>query len=176
MQARLGAASKQMKYTAMVDGQRIEIDLSGDASNSIEAEVGGRKYALEAKVIQPGVYWFNWQNRSLEVAVTPNGDGYIVSLGGRRLTVEMVDARAALRKATQEGQGGLVEIRAPMPGKVVKVLVLEGSEVQYNQGIIVMEAMKMQNEIKSPKTGVVKKLGVIEGAAVNAGDLLATVE
>jgi biotin carboxyl carrier protein len=164
-----------MKYTAMIDGERVEIDLSVDET-SIQAEIGGRKYTLEAKVIQPGIYWFNWQNRSIDVAVTPNGDGYIVSLGGRRLMVEMVDPRAALRQAAEQGHDGLVEIRAPMPGKVVKVLLLEGSEVQHNQGIIVMEAMKMQNEIKSPKRGVVKKLDVIEGAAVNAGDLLATVE
>ena len=63
-----------------------------------------------------------------------------------------------------------------MPGKVIKLLVAEGAEVQANQGIVVLEAMKMQNEIKSPKKGVVRKLGVTEGAAVNSGDLLATVE
>ena len=63
-----------------------------------------------------------------------------------------------------------------MPGKVVKLLVAEGAEVQANQGIVVLEAMKMQNEIKSPKQGVVRKLDVTQGAAVNAGDLLATVE
>jgi biotin carboxyl carrier protein len=165
-----------MRYTAMIDGERVEIDLSVNETNSIQAEIGGRKYTLEAKNIQPGIYWFNWQNRSIEVAVTPNGDGYIVSLGGRRQAVEMHDARTAFRKNPQLGQAGLVEIRAPMPGKVVRVLLPEGSEVQHNQGIIVMEAMKMQNEIKSPKSGVVKKLSVIEGAAVNAGDLLARVE
>ena len=165
-----------MKYTAIIDGERVEIEIRTDNPNIIEAEVSGRKYTLEAKSIEPGVYWFNWQNRSIEVAVTPNGEGYVVSLGGRRLTVEMLDARAALRKAAQHGQAGLVEIRAPMPGKVVKVLLAEGAVVQHNQGILVMEAMKMQNEIKAPKAGVVKKLGVAEGAAVNAGDLLATVE
>jgi biotin carboxyl carrier protein len=165
-----------MKYTAVIDGARVEIDLQLNQTNSIEAEIGGRKYVLEAKTLESGVYWFNWQNRSIEVAVTPNGNGYVVSLGGQRLTVEMVDARAALQKAVQQGQAGTVQIRAPMPGKVVKVLLPEGSEVQDNQGILVMEAMKMQNEIKSPKSGVVKKLVVIEGAAVNAGDVLAIVE
>jgi biotin carboxyl carrier protein len=165
-----------MKYTVIVDGERVEIDLQVNQSNSIEAEIGGRKYALEAKTLETGIYWFNWQNRSIEVAVTPNGNGYAVSFGGQRLTVEIVDARTALQKTAQRGQAGTVEIRAPMPGKVVKVLLLEGSEVQENQGILVMEAMKMQNEIKSPKSGVVKKLTVVEGAAVNAGDLLATVE
>ena len=165
-----------MKYTAIIDGERVEIEICSHNPNVIEAEVGGRKYTLEAKSIEPRVFWFNWQNRSIEVAVTANGEGYVVSLGGRRLNVEMLDARTALRKAAQHGQAGLVEIRAPMPGKVVKVLLAEGAVVQHNQGILVMEAMKMQNEIKAPKAGVVKKLGVSEGAAVNAGDLLATVE
>src|SRR5207237_1534430 len=136
-----------------------------------ERTVPGRKDTTGGKSIEPGVYWFNWQNRSIEVAVTANGEGYEVSLGGRRLTVEMPDARAALRKAAQNGQAGLVEIRAPMPGKVVKILLAEGAAVQDNQGILVMEAMKMQNEIKAPKAGVVKRLSVSEGAAVNAGDL-----
>ena len=63
-----------------------------------------------------------------------------------------------------------------MPGKVIKVLVAEGTEVLVNQGIVVLEAMKMQNEIKSPKNGIVRKLGVTDGAPVNSGDLLATVE
>jgi len=63
-----------------------------------------------------------------------------------------------------------------MPGKIVKVLVTEGAEVNANQGILVMEAMKMQNELKSPKKGIVRKLTVTEGMAVNSGDLLVSVE
>jgi biotin carboxyl carrier protein len=164
-----------MKYTAIVDGERVEIDLQL-TENSMQAEIAGRKYTLEAKTLEPGTYWFNWQNRSIEVAVTPNGTGYTVSVAGQRLTVEMIDARTALQKAARRGESGAIEIRAPMPGKIVKLLLTEGSKVEENQGILVMEAMKMQNEIKSPKAGVVKKLGVSEAAAVNAGDLLATVE
>jgi len=63
-----------------------------------------------------------------------------------------------------------------MPGKVIRVLVNEGDSVQANEGILVMEAMKMQNEIKSPKNGIVKKVGVTAGICVNSGDLLAEVE
>ena len=165
-----------MKYTAIIEGQRLEIELTGRGVEPIVAEIGGRRYVLDAKNIEPGVYWFNWNNRSIEISVTPNGDGYIVSLGGRSVLVEIVDARAALRKAAHQGQAGAVEIRAPMPGKIVKVLLAEGSEVKTNQGILVIEAMKMQNEIKSPKNGIVKRIGVKEAAAVNAGDVLAVVE
>lgn len=165
-----------MKYTAIIQGERIEIELNRSGNKTIEAQIGGRKYAFEAKVVEPGIYWLNWNNQSLEIAVTPNLDGYVVSLAGQRMDVEILDGRTALRKAAQQDHAGAAEIRAPMPGKVVKLLVGEGSEVEANQGIVVMEAMKMQNEIKSPKKGVVKKLGVAEGAAVNSGDLLAMVE
>jgi len=165
-----------MKYTAIIGGEHLEIELSGLGSARIEAAVGGRKYVLAAKAIGPGVYWFNWNGRSLEISVNPNGDAYVVSLPGQRVAVEMLDARTALREAAQQGHAGTVQVRAPMPGKVVKVLVAEGAEVQSNQGLLVMEAMKMQNEIKSPKKGIVRKLGVTEGAAVNAGDVLAIVE
>ena len=167
---------KSMKYTAIIQGERIEIELTEREHNVIEMEIGGRKYVLEAKAVEPGVYWMNRNNRSVEIGVMPSLEGYVVSLAGRQIPVEIVDARTALRRAVQQGHAGVVQIRAPMPGKVVKLLVAEGAEVEANQGIIVMEAMKMQNEIKSPKKGVVRKLGVAEGAAVSSGDVLATVE
>ena len=106
----------------------------------------------------------------------PEGDGYLVSINGEHVPVEILDGRAVLRKASQQSQAGAVELRAPMPGKIVRRLLAEGEEVGANQGVVVMEAMKMQNEIKSPKKGIVRKIMVTDGSAVNAGDLLAIVE
>ena len=165
-----------MKYTAIVGGEQLEINLDRTNAGAIEATIDGEKYLLSAKAVEPGVYYLNWNNRSVEISVVPNGDGYVVSLSGRHIPVELLDARAALRKAAHHGEAGAVELRAPMPGKVVKLLVQEGAAVELNQGVVVIEAMKMQNEIKSPKQGVVRQLGVKEGAALNAGDLLAIVE
>ena len=165
-----------MKYTAIVDGSRLEIEFERTGSNSIEARIADRTYNLESSEVEPGVYWFSWNGRSIELMVSPAMDGYSVSVGLHRISVEILDARTALKKAAQHGHDGVVEVRAPMPGKIVKVLVAEGSEVNANQGILVMEAMKMQNEIKSPKKGVIGKLAVAEGVAVNSGDVLATVE
>ena len=165
-----------MKYTAIVDQQRLEIELEKSGAHGLEARIGGRLYSVESKEVEPGVYWVNWNNRSLEITVTPGAEGYTVSIDRHRIAVEVLDARTALKKAAQHGHDGLVELRAPMPGKVVKLLVAEGAEVAANQGILVMEAMKMQNEIKSPKKGIVKKLTAAEGVAVNSGDVLATVE
>jgi biotin carboxyl carrier protein len=165
-----------MKYSAIIGTTSFAIDLLRADAPAIEAEIGGKKYNLNVQAVEPGVYWFEWEQRSIEITITPNGDAYSVSVGGRHIEVEIVDARAALRKAAQHGHAGAIELRAPMPGKVVKVLVSEGSAVEANQGLLVIEAMKMQNELKSPKAGVVRKIGVKETAAVNAGDLLAIVE
>jgi biotin carboxyl carrier protein len=165
-----------MKYTAVVQGQNVEIELNRKPKGIIEAEIGGRRYTLQGKAVEPGVYWLTQDNRSLEIGVSQTADGYMVSVLEHRIPVEILDTRNALRRAAQLGQAGVAQIRAPMPGKVIKLLVTEGAEVEPNQGIVVLEAMKMQNEIKSPKKGVVRKLGVVEGAAVNSNDLLATVE
>jgi len=164
-----------MKYTAVVAGESIEIEFEAK-NGTIEARIGDRRYTLESSNVEPGVYWFNLQNQSIEVRVTAAGETFTVSIAGQSLPVEIVDARNALKKAAQRGHEGMVEVRAPMPGKVVRLLVADGAEVNANQGLLVMEAMKMQNEIKSPKKGVVRKLSVSEGVAVNSGDLLASIE
>jgi len=164
-----------MKYAAIVHGERVEIELNRTVT-VVEARIGERIYALEVQEVEPGIYSFIWENKSLEAAVAECPEGYVVSIGNRRIPVEIVDTRATLRRAGHSRHDGAVEVRAPMPGKIVKILVPEGAAVQANQSIVVMEAMKMQNEIKSPRQGVVRKLTVREGAAVNAGDLLAAVE
>jgi len=165
-----------MKYTAIIDGAPCEIELARVDSRVIEARIGDTRYRLSAEEIEPGVYWFEYNNRSIEISVSPNGEAYSVSIAGQRFTIEIVDARTALRKAALQGHDGRVELRAPMPGKVVKVLVREGESVEANQGLLVIEAMKMQNEIKSPKKGTVRKVPIQETAAVNSGELLAVVE
>jgi biotin carboxyl carrier protein len=165
-----------MKYTAIIDGVSCEIELVRKDPRNIDASIGGVQYQLGAQEIEPGIYWLQYNNRSIEVSVSPNSEAYAVSIGGQRFEIEIVDARSALRKAALHGHAGAVELRAPMPGKVVKLLVRDGQDVDLNQGLMVIEAMKMQNEIKSPKKGTVRKMGVREAAAVNAGDLLVVVE
>jgi len=169
-----------MKYTAIIGGEPLDIEVTRNEGGIVEAEIAGTKYVLDAQEVEAGVFSVNWNNQSIEISVVrngaTNGNNYVVSIAGRRIPVELLDARAALRKAALHGQAGRVELRAPMPGKVVKLLVNEGAAVGLNQGLLVIEAMKMQNEIKSPKQGVVRQLGVKEGAALNAGDLLAIVE
>jgi biotin carboxyl carrier protein len=165
-----------MKYTAVIQGDRVEIELNFAAGDVVEARIGNQSYRLQASEVEPGIYWFVSDDKSIEIAVTEGVAGYSVSIGMHNIPVEILDARAALRLAAHHGDDGAVEIRAPMPGKIVKVLAAEGASVEPNQGLVVMEAMKMQNEIKTPRKGIVRRLMAAEGTAINAGDLIAIVE
>ena len=98
-------------------------------------------------------------------------------VGSARYSSEVQDPRSLRsRRAAGSGVEGPQKLLAPMPGKVVRILVAENDEVESGQGIIVVEAMKMQNELKSPKKGVVQKIMVLEGANVNPGEPLVIVE
>jgi biotin carboxyl carrier protein len=100
-----------------------------------------------------------------------------VSVGTQRYVITLADPRR-LRSATAAGAlaGGVARIMAPMPGKVVRVMVEAGADVEAGDGIVVVEAMKMQNEMKSPRAGKVVSVSVDVGATVNGGDVLAVIE
>lgn len=133
-------------------------------------EVSGRASLVE---MEPGVYSVLLDGRSYRVRLEGAGE---VEVGTRRFAVEVVDPRAAPAVGARAGQDARSTLTAPMPGKVVRVLARAGEAVEAGQGILVVEAMKMQNEIKSPKAGVVASLSVEEGAAVSSGQTLAVIE
>jgi biotin carboxyl carrier protein len=165
-----------MQFKALLGGRMVEGTLNRVSENTFHASVEGRAYELEAIPTESGMYWVKLGDQTFDAVVIPNAEGYSVWFRDKRFHVEIEDPRSALRRTGQRGHEGAAEIKAPMPGKIVRVLVEEGAAVEAKQGIVVMEAMKMQNEIRSPKAGTVKKVSVTEGAAVNAGDLLATIE
>ena len=110
MEARRPAARAEnlMKYTAIVQGQNVEIELNRKPHGVIEAEISGRRYTLQGKSVEPGVYWLVQDNQSLEIGVSQTVEGYIVSLLGRRIPVEILDTRAALRRAAQQDRKSVV--------------------------------------------------------------------
>ena len=114
----------------------------------------------------------------LVIAQTDDGRVH-VRVRGRVLRFEILDERRLKMKEAQGFRldvGGLATIDSPMPGKVIKILAKEGDEVKEGQGVIVVEAMKMENELRTPKAGVVKEIKVKEGDAVEAGARLAVIE
>jgi biotin carboxyl carrier protein len=129
--------------------------------------------------IAPGVYSIilgGPSGRSYEALVAPDlsrdtraGRLWIVTVNGHRYEVEIRDPRGRQRGEGAGARGGPQEILAPMPGKIVRVLVRENQEVDLGQGLVVVEAMKMQNELRAPRPGRIEKIYVTEGAGVEAG-------
>lgn len=126
--------------------------------------------------VQPGVYSILHEGKSYEAQVVPDGDNWFVRLGGQIHEVETYDPRDGRRRAGAKLSEGRQSIKAPMPGKVVRMLVAVGNAVEAGQGVAVVEAMKMQNEMKSPKAGRVVELRAAAGDTVGAGSVLAVVE
>lgn len=141
-------------WTCRVNGEQVVVDAASAASGVLSLLIGGESYEVVA-----------------------NSAREQLGIGGIRYAVEVRDPRAwRTRKARTGAGGGPKKILAPMPGKVVRVVAPVGTEVEQGVGVIVIEAMKMQNELKSPKKGRVASVLVIEGGAVNAGDVLAVIE
>ena len=122
--------------------------------------------------VEPGVYSILRDGASYEARVVGNE----IVINGCRFPFEADDPRQWKRKGGGAAGSGRAAITAPMPGKVVRVLVKEGDEVMAGQGIVVVEAMKMQNEMKSPRDGRVTSISAKPGDSVNAGAALATIE
>jgi biotin carboxyl carrier protein len=168
-----------MKLTAELAGEKHELDVRHDKERVV-AEVDGRRYELEARASQPGVYLLLAGGQVYECRVDHPGtkrEAAEVTVGNQSYAITLADPkRLGSAQSSDRHAEGSSQIIAPMPGKVVRVLVEEGAEVEAGAGLLVVEAMKMQNEMKSPKAGRVTAINVAEGATVNAGDVLAVVE
>ncbi len=139
-----------------VDGVAVAIDYQQISANEISLLLDGRAY------------------RCL-LDRTPSGDAIV--LAGKRYPFSAEDPRALKsRKARGADADGPLEIKSSMPGRILRVIATEGDEVTLGQGLLVVEAMKMQNEMKTPRAGRVKRIAVGEGDTVNAGQLLAIIE
>jgi len=130
----------------------------------------------DLRQVQPGVYSMLRDGRSLLFRVAPVNGAVVVDVEGREYRVEARDPRAGGRHGRHTLGEGRQNIIAPMPGKVMRVLVAEGDSVQPGQGLAVVEAMKMQNEVRAPREGRVVSLRAKPGDAVTAGAVLLVLE
>jgi len=168
-----------MKLQAEIRDQKcsIEIKRNGDF---VVAEIDGRRYELEVSEPENGVYLLKKDGLIFEVSVTPpriSSEPFRTRLRNKEFEIRIIDPKRLRSAATEHAHGdGLAEIRTAMPGKVIRIIAAAGTEIKKGDGVIVVEAMKMQNEMKSPKDGIVKLVCVEEGVAVNAGDVLAVIE
>lgn len=184
-----------MTREVLIAGKRYQVELNRanggwdcvlQSSEGLRSRHGGsssdepvRRLHLDAALTEAGVLSLLLEGKSYEVKreTLAGRAGATIVIGGRRYPVEVRDPRSlrGRRLARDEGDTPRTLV-APMPGKIVRLLVAEGAAVEAGQGILIIEAMKMQNELKSPKKGVVRKMHAAPGAAVNAGEELAVVE
>jgi biotin carboxyl carrier protein len=164
-----------MRLKIEIGGRVRTLELARDGRR-LTGLLDGRPFEADALEVGSGIYSILLAGASFEVQVESAPGGFAVAAGGRRIPVRVVDPRQwqGRRSGSVEAEGRQ-QIVAPMPGKVVRILVQQGQAVNAGQGILVVEAMKMQNEIRSPKTGTIERLSVNEGQAVNAGEVVAVV-
>jgi biotin carboxyl carrier protein len=169
-----------MRLIAEVEGKQFALTITRDGTR-VSAEVDDRFYELEAQAKENSSYLLRYDNRVYECRIDDAGEQNglrQVYIGNRAYAVTIIDPKRlrGTKGASAQHDGSAARIIAPMPGKVVRVLVDVGARVESGQGIIIVEAMKMQNEMKSMRAGTITQLKAEVGATVNAGDVLAVIE
>ena len=150
-----------MKWQILVDDHPVEID-----ADNLKA----------VTQVEPGVYSVLLNGQSFQVRVISAQEGLSLEVNGRQFTAEVRDPRDASRKSRATLGTGRQNVNAHMPGKVVRVLVREGDAVEPGSGLVVVEAMKMQNEMKATRSGRVVEVRVRDGDTVVAGEALVVLE
>jgi biotin carboxyl carrier protein len=164
-----------MKLSVRIAGAEQHVEILAPAPDCRFRMDDGPERTAAVDLAEPGVYSVLLDGRSYDVRVEETAGPLVVVIDGYRFEVEVQDPRRRSRQASGRGGQGLQTIAAPMPGKVVRVLVAAGDTVEAGQGLIVVEAMKMQNEMKALRAGKVLSLSAREGATVTAGEALATI-
>jgi biotin carboxyl carrier protein len=165
-----------MKLELNIDGVDHPIELQRDGS-ACRFRFGSEcERAALVETPQPGMYSVLLDGRSYDTSVEETPEGLVVVVHGFRFEIEVRDPRRWTHASGTAGVAGLQTVAAPMPGKVVRILISPGDEVEAGQGLIVVEAMKMQNEMKASRAGRVLSVAVREGATVAAGEILASIE
>ena len=165
-----------MVYDVIVEGKPHRLELE-KVEAGWECRLDGKEVHVDAVLPRRDVLSLLVDGHAYEIKREQTATDLHLWVGSTRFAVELRDPRSLRsRQGAALDEKGPRKIVAPMPGRVVRLLVAEQGAVEAGQGIVVVEAMKMQNEIKSPKKGIVKKMVATAGAAVNAGDVLAIVE
>ncbi len=179
---------RSMKFIAEIGGRShtIEVDNHGADDGYYTMVVDGERHEVDAQLLRSHIVSVLIDHKSYDVDIEKSGklddtlDGRMkVRVRGRVVNLDILSERRKKMKEAATAhlsQSGVVNIESPMPGKVFKMLVKEGDEVEEGQGVVVVEAMKMENELKSPKAGTVTSVKVNEGQAVDAGTSLVIIE
>ncbi len=165
-----------MQYEIIIDGKPHRLELTRSPAGW-KCRLDEREFELDAVLTRPDVLSILIGGRAYEIKRERTPSDMHMVVGSARYAAEVRDPRNLRSRRAAAGFGeGPQKLIAPMPGKIIRVLAAEKAPVEAGQGVLVIEAMKMQNELKSPKKGVVQQILTREGAAVAAGEVLAIVE
>jgi biotin carboxyl carrier protein len=162
-----------------INGRLRKVELPSATTGEITCTVDGQPVKVNAQALAPGLLSLLALDpaRQFRCILDTSPEGDAVLINGTRIPFALDDPRSLrTRRAAGAGADGPRSVKAPMPGRVVRVLVAVGDEVATQQGLVVIEAMKMQNELKSPKAGRITRVAAQEGETVQSGDVLVVVD
>ena len=158
-----------MKYVTLVNGERYDIEIDSDGS----ILVNGEAHDVDFLNLGGSLYSIITENKSLEAVIDDDEDKIAVMMDGRLFETQVLDERAMLLIQRRGGlSGGSGEVHAPMPGLIVLVTAEIGQTVAQGDTLVILESMKMQNELKSPVDGLVTAIHAEAGQAVDKNSLL----
>lgn len=165
-----------MKLDVRIGDVVRTIEIVRDADGRLRIHSASDGMEADAVEIAPDTFSILLNHRVFDVRITPAPDGLMVRCGGQEFAASVSDPR--VWKARQHSLGdvdGPQQVSSPMAGRIVRLLVVAGEQVKSRQGLLVVEAMKMQNEIRAAKAGTVGRVLVTEGQTISAGELLMTI-
>lgn len=164
-----------MEYEFTVRGEKRKVRLEGKPPNT-RAVVGESEYDVDWATVEGGVVSMIIDGRCRTARVARRDGGLVVWVGGRRLELDVGSPEDEAVAGAAGGGAVSGAIKAPMPGSVVKVLVAEGDSVETGQSLVIVEAMKMENEVRSPLNGIVKSVNVSAGDSVGTTEAMVEIE
>ncbi len=167
-----------MNYNIELDGRKHRLSIQPNAEmNGYRFQLDGQSCSADAQLLQPNVLSLLIEGKSFRILFDPRPGGAAIVLGERRIPYRIDDPRSLRSRANVDANDtGARSIIASMPGRIVRILVQAGDHIEAQQGLIVVEAMKMQNELKAPRAGTVTRVAVEVGATVQAGKVLMVIE
>jgi biotin carboxyl carrier protein len=167
-----------MAYIARLGEKTYTVEIEEVGKSLYRVSVDGSEFLVDGEKTGFTNYSLIVDNRSFEVEVDVKDDEYRVLVDGRNYHIDLIDERRVRLGGLQSGiqLQGRQNVSVPMPGKIIAVLVSEGDTVEKGQGLVIVEAMKMENEVRCPINGEIKEVRVKPGDAVEAGAVLAVVE
>ena len=167
-----------MAYIATLGEQTHKIEVQElEEDHLYRIVIDDNERTVDGRQLSAHMYSLLVDDQSFTIDVTSKEDDYTVSCEGKTFQVKLLDERRAARPGESRGSGvGDKEVRSFMPGKVVEVLVAVGDAVEKDQAVLVIEAMKMENEVRTSTAGTVKGIHVAQGQAVESGELLIELE